>query len=158
MNSEASRVSPIVSRAGAADAPAIRELLSRASSSFDVDAELARPYAKLWLARSAPQQAAHGVVLAWQVLDELEVIDLYVAASARRRGLGRALMGALIRFGQEQSLARVLLEVRRDNHAAQQLYFQLGFALDGERRAYYADGEDALLLGLRLREEDSCVA
>jgi ribosomal-protein-alanine N-acetyltransferase len=148
---ESASNTPFVSRAVPANAAALRELLREASSSFDVDAELARPYARVWLTRSSrDDEAATGVLLAWQVFDELEIIDLYVAPSARRKGVGRALMSTLLRYGKEHALSVALLEVRRDNHAAQGLYFSFGFEQVGERRAYYPDGEDALLLSLRL--------
>lgn len=46
----------------------------------------------------------------------------------------------------------VLLEVRASNEAALRLYDSLGFQRVGLRRRYYADGEDALLMTLLLRQ------
>jgi ribosomal-protein-alanine N-acetyltransferase len=40
----------------------------------------------------------------------------------------------------------VFLEVRPSNCAAQRLYRRLGFAVVGERRNYYANGESALVM------------
>ena len=45
----------------------------------------------------------------------------------------------------------VLLEVRAGNHAAIRLYRAVGFEATGERLGYYANGEDACLMQLRLR-------
>ncbi len=46
----------------------------------------------------------------------------------------------------------VLLEVRASNAAALRLYESLGFQRVGLRRRYYADGEDAVLMTLALRQ------
>ena len=44
-----------------------------------------------------------------------------------------------------------MLEVRESNAAARALYARSGFAEEGARPRYYADGETALLLGAELR-------
>jgi len=46
----------------------------------------------------------------------------------------------------------VLLEVRAGNAGAIALYRAAGFEVTGERRAYYANGEDALLMAIELRK------
>jgi ribosomal-protein-alanine N-acetyltransferase len=43
-----------------------------------------------------------------------------------------------------------LLEVRKSNEPARRLYEAAGFSVSGERAAYYADGEDAVLMHLDL--------
>ena len=42
------------------------------------------------------------------------------------------------------------LDVREGNQPALALYRKVGFTLDGRRRAYYANGEDALMMSLLL--------
>lgn len=143
---------PIVTFAQPADAATLRALLAEASSPFDVAAELSRSYARLWVVRAdASDPEAHGFLLAWEVADEAHLIDLLVAPAARRHGFGRALLETLLAHARARDLRVVLLEVRRDNQAAQRLYARLGFEEVGERKAYYSDGEDALLLRLTLR-------
>jgi ribosomal protein S18 acetylase RimI-like enzyme len=143
---------PVVSTAHDEDAEAIRELLRGSSNSFDVDAELQRRYARLWVARDRPEERPLGVALAWEVVDEMHLIDLLVVPSARRRGLGRALVSAVVAYAERGAFRVVLLEVRRDNEAARALYGALGFELSGERARYYSDGEDAILMQRTLRE------
>jgi ribosomal-protein-alanine N-acetyltransferase len=135
-----------VSVAQAADAQAIRELLLESSSSFDVDAEFRRSYARLWLARTHTDARPLGVALTWEVADEVHLIDLMVAAAARRQGLGRALLQSVLSQAERGRFRVVLLEVRRDNQPARALYAALGFEVSGEREKYYSDGEDALLM------------
>ena len=65
------------------------------------------------------------------VLGEYSVTTLAVAPEARRRGLGRALMQALIAVCREESALFLTLEVRASNAAAIALYRSLGFAAEG---------------------------
>jgi ribosomal-protein-alanine N-acetyltransferase len=132
------------------DAPALRALIADGLSPFDVETELARSYARLWVVRRSAEQHVLGFLLAWDVADELHLIDVIVAPSERRRGFGRALVETLLTYGRARAARIVLLEVRRSNLAAQRLYASLGFEEVGERTAYYSDGEDALLLRLTL--------
>lgn len=53
--------------------------------------------------------------------------DLAVAASARRRGIGRALLTAALEWLREQNAARVLLGTATQNTAAQKLFREFGF-------------------------------
>ena len=84
---------------------------------------------------------------AYLVSDELMINDLAVDASARRRGVGSALLRHLLDGARLRGCRRATLEVRPGNLAARALYDGFGFAVVGTRPGYYADtGEDALLL------------
>jgi ribosomal-protein-alanine N-acetyltransferase len=91
-----------------------------------------------------------------QVLDEGHLLALAVAPRWQGRGLGKALLAAVLAEMQGSGCRRCLLEVRRSNTAAQGLYQSAGFELDGVRTAYYAGlgpdqpSEDALLYSLSL--------
>ncbi|MGI6239469.1 MAG: ribosomal protein S18-alanine N-acetyltransferase [Christensenellales bacterium] len=85
----------------------------------------------------------------WFVLDEAHVTNVAIRADARGRGLGEALMRALIRHAAEHGMTWMTLECRRSNHVAQALYRKLGFVDVGYRKRYYEDdNEDALLMAL----------
>jgi GNAT superfamily N-acetyltransferase len=56
--------------------------------------------------------------------------DLYVSDSARRSGVGQALLAAAGDFGREQGALRLMLETGRDNVIAQALYRKLGWVAD----------------------------
>lgn len=143
---------PLVTLAEPGDAAALSALMAEGLSPFDVATELGRSYARLWVVRADPSDAEpRGFLLAWEVADEAHLIDVIVAPTARRQGLGRALLETLLAHARARELRVVLLEVRRDNQPAQRLYARLGFEEVGERKAYYPDGEDALLLRLALR-------
>ena len=56
--------------------------------------------------------------------------DLFVAPSARRQGIARALMNAASEWAKAQGAARLDLETARDNYPGQALYRDLGYELD----------------------------
>ena len=85
---------------------------------------------------------------------ELHVLNLCIAASERRRGLGRRMLDHLLERGVAAGMGDAFLEVRPSNAAALRLYRDLGFQQIGTRRGYYqaVDGrEDACVLKLTLR-------
>ena len=97
------------------------------------------------------QQTVLGYAICQQVLDEITLMDLGVLPSARGKGLGKALVNQLLKQAISQQASKVMLEVRVSNQVAIQLYQQLGFVVDGQRKHYYptATGyEDALLMSI----------
>jgi ribosomal-protein-alanine N-acetyltransferase len=87
-----------------------------------------------------------GFILARAVAAEAEVLTLAVAPSARRGGVGRVLLEAAIVRATEKGAGEMFLEVSRNNIAALGLYLSAGFTEVGQRRRYYTDGSDALVL------------
>jgi ribosomal-protein-alanine N-acetyltransferase len=80
---------------------------------------------------------AAGFVIGRAAGGEAEILTLAVAASARRQGLGRALLLAAGRYAEQLGAEAMFLEVGSDNQAALALYTGLGFARVGMRKAYY---------------------
>ena len=82
------------------------------------------------------------------------MLTIGVAAWARRRGVGDALMAAALGVARQMGAGEAFLEVDVDNVAAITLYERLGFARAGLRKAYYDRGAagrtDALVLRLDL--------
>ncbi|MBQ7585469.1 MAG: ribosomal protein S18-alanine N-acetyltransferase [Desulfovibrionaceae bacterium] len=82
----------------------------------------------------------------YHIVDEMEIVNVAVAANLRRKGYGRLLLTTALQVGKKMSMQKVALEVRRGNLAAIHLYESLGFVLQGVRKHYYTDtGEDALI-------------
>ncbi|RLE95884.1 MAG: ribosomal-protein-alanine N-acetyltransferase [Thermoprotei archaeon] len=77
---------------------------------------------------------------------EGHVISLAVHPDYRRKGIGRALMEALLTRFKERGMQAARLEVRVSNTPAIRLYEKLGFRIKGVLRGYYLDGEDAYLM------------
>ncbi len=111
--------------------------------------ELGRTWARLRVARDA-EGVIVGYLLFWHVTDELHLLNVAVEPSARRRGIGRALVEDLLAYARGHAAQRVLLEVRASNEPAIRLYEQLGFHRFNVRRGYYPDGEDAVEMMIEL--------
>ncbi len=68
-----------------------------------------------------------------------------MATTARRKGLGKRLLQALLDAARETK-SSVFLEVRESNAAARALYENAGFEQTGRRPSYYTSPlEDAIL-------------
>ena len=81
-----------------------------------------------------------GFVLSRRAVDEAEILTIAVAAGARGKGVGRALLNDHLAALDRLGVARVYLEVDAGNAAALALYARAGFARVGERKGYYATG------------------
>lgn len=88
-----------------------------------------------------------GYICLWEVADELHITNVAVHPGLRRRGVGRALLSAVLDDARQRKLRLVVLEVRPSNVEALGLYESFGFRVVGRRRGYYYDtGEDALVM------------
>ena len=72
-----------------------------------------------------------------------DIVAMYVAPESGRRGLGRALLQAVIEYARSDTgLEQLVLSVTRSNHAAAELYRTTGFVTFGvEPRAIKVGGE-----------------
>lgn len=80
-------------------------------------------------------------------------LGLMVAASHRRRGLGRALLEQAVAWARESGVRKLELHVFPWNEPAVRLYESFGFEREGLRRGHYlrAGGEvDAILMAYRV--------
>jgi len=92
---------------------------------------------------------AYGVLLL--APGEAQLLNLTVASSARRRGLGRTLLRRFLADARQRGAAQCFLEVRVSNAAAIALYAAEAFVPVARRIAYYPPGasgerEDALVM------------
>jgi len=65
------------------------------------------------------------------------IMNLCVAASQRRHGLGRRILLRLLAVARKQRARQAWLEVRTTNRPARQLYGKLGFVTKAVRKGYY---------------------
>ena len=83
----------------------------------------------------------------WTVLDEADLNSIAVRVDFRRKGIGDAIMLAMIEMLSANGVATINLEVRVSNMPAIKLYKKYGFNECGVRPGYYLDnGEDALIM------------
>ena len=116
-----------------------------------LSALLQRPHGHAWFI--AEEGAALAVAWFTLVLDEAEVIDIRVADTHRRQGLGERLLRESL---AALSVRSVFLDVRRTNSPAVTMYEKMGFLQVGVRHNYYqvsSGREDALIMRLELGVE-----
>jgi tRNA threonylcarbamoyl adenosine modification protein YeaZ/ribosomal-protein-alanine acetyltransferase len=91
-------------------------------------------------------ETIYGFVQFQWVAGEAEINTLCVLPEARRQGFGRDLLDGLEAHLRGLGTRRIFLDVAEGNGAARALYAAKGYVPNGLRRAYYQDGQDALLL------------
>jgi ribosomal-protein-alanine N-acetyltransferase len=109
--------------------------------------ELDAPHA-IPLVTIADDGTVAGYLCATLLLDEAEILDVAVRSDLRGRGVGRLLLDHAVELCRINRVNYIHLEVRRSNQAAIVLYERFGFLRTGERRRYYENGEDAILMQL----------
>ena len=84
------------------------------------------------------QSSILGFLVAGCLPDEWEIENVVVDRSARRQGLGSALVRELVKRAVAADAATVILEVRESNAPARQLYEKIGFIQEYRRKDYYS--------------------
>ena len=90
-----------------------------------------------------------GIIIAQSLLDEAELLFVFVRKASRRTGLGAFLLNNALRHLASTGTIDVFLEVARSNRAAALLYEKNFFRPVGTRTKYYKQGkaraEDAIV-------------
>ncbi len=102
------------------------------------------PYYHTFLAEEGGQVCGYGVLIV--LFEDAEVANIAVDRGYRGQGVAKALLQAMHEKAKALGATRILLEVRKSNAAALSLYEGFGYQVYGERKGYYEDGEDALLM------------
>lgn len=90
-----------------------------------------------------------GIIIAQSLLDEAELLFVFVRKASRRTGLGAFLLNNALRHLASTGTIDVFLEVARSNRVAALLYEKNFFRPVGSRTKYYKQGkaraEDAIV-------------
>ena len=95
------------------------------------------------------QDLLRGYAILMPLIDEMELLNITVAESQQRKGLGRKMLKEMLRIASALEMKRMFLEVRLSNLAAISLYDSVGFCKIGTRSNYYQNknsSEDALVM------------
>jgi len=117
---------------------------SDAWSPAQVEAELAGANRRVVVAEAGGRVVGYGAIsVAGDVGDLTRIV---VAAENRRSGVASSLLAALHDAARAAGAVRMLLEVAESNSGALAFYRAHGYAEIARRRAYYAAGDDALVM------------
>ena len=84
-------------------------------------------------------EALCGILSAYLVADEVQVMNLAVYPQFRRQGMAKALMYELIDQAKAKNCFNITLEVAENNASAISLYENCGFSAVGNRKGFYGD-------------------
>ena len=82
---------------------------------------------------------------------DADIEGVVVKKEFRNQGIGALLMDALEKRLIKENKEKIFLEVRKSNLVAQKLYQKMGFNVLSQRKGYYSDGEDALVMAKELK-------
>jgi ribosomal-protein-alanine N-acetyltransferase len=85
-----------------------------------------------------------GYIICWYYIEELHIGNIAVVPSRQRQGIGKYMLRKVFEYFPEFNKA--FLEVRESNKNAINLYMTFGFEEIYRRKAYYPNGEDALVM------------
>lgn len=88
-----------------------------------------------------------GYIDFWHVGPEIHLVNIAVHPEWRRQGIAESLMTTMIRYGEENHVEEIYLDVRVSNKSAIGLYEKYGFKTSAVRKGYYKNNqEDALVM------------
>ncbi len=110
--------------------------------------------------QSNKEQSASGIIgyfVLMIAVEEAHLLNLSVASPQQNQGYGRRLLWQASECARLGGAESMILEVRRSNLRAQEIYRRYGFEQIGVRKAYYPNSdtdrntrEDALVMRLKL--------
>jgi ribosomal-protein-alanine N-acetyltransferase len=114
--------------------------------------ELDEPYryARVLAGHSDAEPRVGGYLFAVSLYEEFHINKIATDLRLRKQGHGRALLEDALARARSAGSTAITLEVRVSNAAAREFYKSYAFTEAYRRRAYYQDGEDALVLVLPL--------
>jgi ribosomal-protein-alanine acetyltransferase len=131
------------------DSPAVRKILQESPEAADWSKESFEKTSRLdgsLVLVSEKDGEVDGFIVARQIVDEAEVLNLAVRRDMRRKGQGWGLLEAALEALKGGGVVRVFLEVRESNAAAATFYERHGFRKAGRRSGYYRNPDEAAVL------------
>ena len=114
-------------------------------------AEMHKPYSEfLILTDDETDEIVAGYIIYWTLFDECQILNVVVDLPFRGIGIAQQMMRRAVQRATQQNIRRMVLEVRKSNLPAIQLYQKLGWAITQVRKGFYSNGEDAYQMSLLL--------
>jgi [ribosomal protein S18]-alanine N-acetyltransferase len=117
----------------------------------ELKAELAKPYCQfLVMTDDETDSKVMGYIVFWLMFDECNILNVVVDLPYRGMGLAKTMIRQAVNAALRKGIRKVLLEVRKSNQPAIQLYQNMKFTIIHVRKSFYSDGEDAYQMALYL--------
>lgn len=116
--------------------------------------ELAKPYARLHvMTDDETDEVVHAYIVYWHLGQDCQILNVAVDLPYRGRGYAKQLIRQVVSHALKESATRVILDVRKSNLPAIQLYQRTGFVITAVRKGFYSNGEDAYTMILDLTQD-----
>ncbi|HAR42060.1 MAG TPA: ribosomal-protein-alanine N-acetyltransferase [Bdellovibrionales bacterium] len=137
------------------DIPTISEIEKRAHKAPWAEGhfreELEKPYAHfLVLSDDETDSKIAGYIVYWIMFEECQILDVVVDLPYRGRGYAKLMIRNAVTTALNKDIRKILLDVRKSNLPAIQLYQNMKFVITHVRKSFYSDGEDAYQMALFL--------
>ena len=120
----------------------------------NIESELSKPYSSfLVYTDDETDSEIAGYIVFWNMFDECQILNLGVDLSYRGLGMAQKLVRHAVNQAVSQGIRKILLDVRKPNQPAIQLYQKLGFVIIHVRKNFYSNGEDAYQMALYLNQD-----
>ncbi len=117
---------------------------------LQIQEEFENTHSKIFLAQKNDHETV-GFIIIKIILQEIEIIKVGVLESYRNQKIGSKLLEFALEYSANVSKeASLFLEVSCENSPAIGLYRKLNFKKLGLRKKYYHNGDDAIIMGLKL--------
>ncbi|MCM2323245.1 MAG: ribosomal protein S18-alanine N-acetyltransferase [Oligoflexia bacterium] len=114
-------------------------------------AELDKPYSHvLVMTDDETDSVVAGYIVFWVMSDDSHILNVAVADPYRGKGMATGMMRKVVSLAAAKGSKKVVLEVRKSNMPAIQLYQSLNFTIIHVRKGVYSNGEDAYEMALVL--------
>ncbi len=116
--------------------------------------ELEKPYSHVWvLTDDETDSQIYGYVVFWFMMEDCHILNVGVDLPYRGMGYGKKMIRQALNLAAREGKERAILEVRKTNAAAIQLYHSLGFTIGQVRKSFYSNGEDAYQMTLSIKDD-----
>lgn len=116
--------------------------------------ELEKPFSEiLLLSDDETDERIAGFIVFWLLGEDCQILDVVVDLPYRGMGYARQLLAHAVRKALRAECKRVMLEVRRSNTPAINLYQGQKFSISHVRKGFYSNGEDAFVMELDLQDQ-----
>jgi glutathione synthase/RimK-type ligase-like ATP-grasp enzyme/ribosomal protein S18 acetylase RimI-like enzyme len=112
------------------------------------------PFQKVIIAEYAEgkEKKPAGSAILYLYAKTLRIFSIAVLPEMQGKGIGKYLLDYAINFARSGKIARITLEVRKNDLKVYQFYERSGFKFTEELPDYYAAGEDGIRMVLRIDE------